>query len=131
MNKQYFNRSQWIRFRAEQLALRNDGLAFLTLYKKRSVTFGFEGYVEANQAFRNFLQPYITEARRAWEAEKQAWYENQYVASNKNVTAKPYVEDDEDENDECEQCGAVIGKGDELCNDCDAEISHPEYGEKS
>jgi len=135
--KVYFNRSQWIRFRAEQLALRARPEMFIAAYAARSASFGFEDYNTANQAFRTFLQPYIDEARRAWEAEGKAWYEHTYlhnyglktelqalVAHDANVD--PFEDDeDEDENDECEKCGAVVGKGDDICNECDAENEAP------
>jgi hypothetical protein len=132
----HFTRSQWIRFRAEQLAVRAEPITFASLYAKRSVEFGFPDYEVANQAFRDFLQPFIGDARRAWETEQHAaiWYQHKpgvwavpdqgpkvVEIGGEKVLAHDAVDpdEDEDENDECEECGAVIGKGDGMCADCE------------
>jgi hypothetical protein len=140
------NRSQWIRFRAEQLAVRSNGLTFLTLYKKRSVTFGFEDYEDANREFRTFLQPYIDDARRAYEAEAYAaiWYQTKAgtwappaqgpkvveLAGVKTVVHDVKIDEDEDQEEYVCNCGAEVAKGENICDDCDVEFSNPGYGEK-
>lgn len=62
----------WVRRRAEQLALREQPAVFLDLYAKRTAAMGFSGYDEAIVKFDDFLSPYEGHAHRAWAAENEA-----------------------------------------------------------
>jgi hypothetical protein len=133
MSKQpYFTRQQWILFRAEQLAHRANPDEFVTRYTQRTILFGDKYYPEANQAFRDFLQPYITEARRAYEAESKAWLQNfakkEIAAHGEGTYAHDMVpgeddpiDEDEDQEEYVCNCGAEIAKNQHICDDCEDE----------
>jgi len=118
------NRAQWIKFRAEQLALRAQREEFLEMYATRAHYFGFAAYDAANQAFREFLQPYIDEARKAYAAETQAHYENGWVGKSQ----KPVYGKASPSMIECDECGIEFeadnefdadGKQVTTCADCE------------
>lgn len=120
----------WVQRRAEQLAMRHQPELFSELFAKRCLAMGFDNYDEAISDFDRFLEGYKIEAYRAAKAEGICAHHLQIQNELKNMVkpTTPYagegtieLDEDQDENDECETCGAVIGKGDELCDDCEAE----------
>ena len=122
------NRAQWIKYRAEQLALRADRETFLDMYATRAHYFGFAAYDAANQGFRDFLQPYIDEAREAFNAEAQTHYEHSVDKPSTNECQECGEEFEADNGTveicaECEEkycvhCGAVIENSEDTCEDC-------------
>lgn len=122
------NRAQWIKYRAEQLALRADRETFLDMYATRAHYFGFAAYDAANQGFRDFLQPYIDEARKAFNAEAQAHYESGWINEQKSVYAekdlsvKPIYGVDESAINTCQGCGEEFEADNgtvEICAECE------------
>lgn len=124
------SRQQWIRFRAEQLALRADREEFLEMYSTRAHYFGFAAYDAANQAFRDFLQPYIDEARKAYKAEAAAHYEAGWIGkfpkdyAEKDLSMKLIISVDEPAIIKCELCGIEFecdNMNVNICADCEDE----------
>lgn len=137
-------RQQWIKFRAEQLAYRaewpgtgtGDQGTMSWHHQNRARAFGTPAYAAADQVFRAFLQPYIDEARAAYQAEQTAaFYFSAQPTGWKVPATDPFkggtyvaaVTADEDDYDEdeipvCQLCGQELSNDEDgKCEDCEQE----------
>jgi hypothetical protein len=123
------SRADWIKFRAEQLAVRAEPVKFAGLYALRATHFGTERFSEVHKQFCSFLQPFINDASHAWAAENEA-ARHLHIQNELNNMLKPVtpyagegtveLDEDQDEVPTCQTCGAELyNDEDGICEECE------------